>query len=302
MKDLFGWQEELKRKEKALKKGGGGQGAAAPLPPVRGRAAEAAAGAGLGGAPAPAPSPPAAATAAAAQAAPQQRHPAGHTYEHYREKWEKFDVEAALASSDEEDAGRPAPAQAPPAAPSAISGSGNGSSEKAEASSPSSSGSRSAPTPAARLRVAAQAAAARPAQPTSAEGWKEEGNRLFKAGKYQQVGGSACRTKASPPARACHQERAQCCSMPFQPSWQVQARTDSLPPRRQLLPYFPRMCLPGAQALECYSASLGLAPSCLAYANRAMAELKLGRWAEAEADCTQALALDPGYVKAYQRR
>ncbi len=38
------------------------------------------------------------------------------------------------------------------------------------------------------------------------------------------------------------------------------------------------------------------------YANRAMASLKLGEVADAEQDCTLALALDPNYLKAWQRR
>ena len=46
------------------------------------------------------------------------------------------------------------------------------------------------------------------------------------------------------------------------------------------------------QAEACYSRSLELAPTCLAHANRALARLKLGRPAEAEADCAAALALD----------
>lgn len=40
----------------------------------------------------------------------------------------------------------------------------------------------------------------------------------------------------------------------------------------------------------------------IAYANRAMASLKVGNLASAEQDCTAALALDPAYVKAWQRR
>ena len=55
-------------------------------------------------------------------------------------------------------------------------------------------------------------------------------------------------------------------------------------------------------AIAYYTDSLKYMPSCLAYANRAMAQLKLGNAAEAEADCTAALELDVGYVKAYQRR
>ena len=56
------------------------------------------------------------------------------------------------------------------------------------------------------------------------------------------------------------------------------------------------------EAIECYGHSLALAPSCLAYANRAMALLKLGRHAQVMEDCSQAIGLDPEYTKAYQRR
>ena len=55
-------------------------------------------------------------------------------------------------------------------------------------------------------------------------------------------------------------------------------------------------------ARDCYSRSLELAPTAIAFANRAMAALKEGLLAEAEADCTRALELDPMYLKAYQRR
>ena len=37
-------------------------------------------------------------------------------------------------------------------------------------------------------------------------------------------------------------------------------------------------------------------------AYRALARLRLGKAADAEADCTEAVALDPTYVKAYLRR
>ena len=57
-----------------------------------------------------------------------------------------------------------------------------------------------------------------------------------------------------------------------------------------------------AQAKQDYTQSIALQPSCLAYANRAMAELKLEQYSAAEADCTRAIALDAAYVKAYLRR
>ena len=56
-------------------------------------------------------------------------------------------------------------------------------------------------------------------------------------------------------------------------------------------------------AIEAYDRSVTSRPSAAALANRAMCRLKLGEWADAEADCTAALELDPAYgVKAYMRR
>lgn len=57
-----------------------------------------------------------------------------------------------------------------------------------------------------------------------------------------------------------------------------------------------------AEAIECYSRSIALSPTTVAFANRAMAYLKLRRFEEAENDCTEALNLDDRYVKAYSRR
>ncbi|TKW24441.1 hypothetical protein SEVIR_3G051000v4 [Setaria viridis] len=56
------------------------------------------------------------------------------------------------------------------------------------------------------------------------------------------------------------------------------------------------------EAIECYSRSIGLSPTAVAFANRAMAYLKLRRFKEAEDDCTEALNLDDRYIKAYSRR
>ena len=57
-----------------------------------------------------------------------------------------------------------------------------------------------------------------------------------------------------------------------------------------------------ADAKKSYTQSIALEPTCLAYANRAMAELKLKEFTAAEADCTQAIQLDALYLKAYLRR
>ncbi|KAL8061534.1 hypothetical protein ABFX02_02G092200 [Erythranthe guttata] len=56
------------------------------------------------------------------------------------------------------------------------------------------------------------------------------------------------------------------------------------------------------EAIDCYSRSIALSPSAVAYANRAMAYIKIRRFQEAENDCTEALNLDDRYIKAYSRR
>jgi tetratricopeptide (TPR) repeat protein len=56
------------------------------------------------------------------------------------------------------------------------------------------------------------------------------------------------------------------------------------------------------QAIDCYSRSIALQPTAVAFANRAMALLKIRRYADAEVDCTEAIELDDHYTKAYSRR
>ncbi|XP_030532490.1 RNA polymerase II-associated protein 3-like [Rhodamnia argentea] len=56
------------------------------------------------------------------------------------------------------------------------------------------------------------------------------------------------------------------------------------------------------EAIDCYSRSIAFSPTAVAYANRAMAYLKIRRFKEAEEDCTEALNLDDRYIKAYSRR
>ena len=57
------------------------------------------------------------------------------------------------------------------------------------------------------------------------------------------------------------------------------------------------------KAVECYTMAQSLDISNPVYpANRAMANLKLKNWKEAEEDCTRALRHDPTYEKALFRR
>ncbi|KAF6162405.1 hypothetical protein GIB67_003197 [Kingdonia uniflora] len=55
-------------------------------------------------------------------------------------------------------------------------------------------------------------------------------------------------------------------------------------------------------SIDCYSRSIALSPTAVAFANRAMAYLKIKRYEEAENDCTEALNLDDRYIKAYSLR
>jgi tetratricopeptide (TPR) repeat protein len=56
-------------------------------------------------------------------------------------------------------------------------------------------------------------------------------------------------------------------------------------------------------AVQCYSNSIAYEPrSAAAWANRAMAHIRLELFDLAEADASVALLLDPRYVKAYSRR
>lgn len=213
-KELFNWSKD------ATKKAGRKGLAAEAAPPAAATAAGQSAGSG--------------AVQQEQQAGPAStaRHPAAHTYEHYRSKWDKFDVDAALSEDGEEQGGSAAVNSTRPAS---AGGSGG----------PRSSASAPMAIPQARVTVpvgpSPPAAADGGAAPASAEGWKDAGNEHFKRGRYRQ-------------------------------------------------------------AVEAYTASLALQPTCLAAANRAMARLKLGQHEEAEADCGEALRLDPLYVKAYQRR
>lgn len=56
------------------------------------------------------------------------------------------------------------------------------------------------------------------------------------------------------------------------------------------------------QACEEYTQSINAQPTCIAYANRAMAKIKLKQFSEAIDDATKALELDGLYVKAFLRR
>ena len=152
-----------------------------------------------------------ASTTTTPKAKPASGSAAGHTYDYFRDKWDKFDVDAALAEAD-----------APPA-----EGGGAGSESAAdEAAAGTSEEPDMHPAVAAARRGKGEGKGADPAAVArEAEEHKTRGNDLFNRGDF------------------------------------------------------------GA-ALASYTSSLGLRPTCVAYANRAMARLKLGDAAAAESDCT----------------
>lgn len=117
----------------------------------------------------------------------------------------------------------------------------------------------------------------------AAEALKQEGNEAFKGGDYGLARASTPHPNATCPARSVN------------PTGLASIRSEVASPVWSPSAYF-------VQAVTHYTASIAAQPTAVTFANRAMARLKLGQPAEAEADCTQAIALDPRYLKAYQRR
>ena len=230
LRDLRGWQEEIKAKDDTAKQRGKeeanarrkeagermtqryrqSQGQAQParraegqasLPPVRGRA-EGAALAVTAAADAPAVPPVRGSTATKA----------GHTYDYYKD-WDSFDADGAMREADKAGSGQ----AAPPANMGAIAGA-----QRTDA-------------------ALAAARAARARRQTDPLALKNAGNEAFKRGEWED-------------------------------------------------------------AAKFYSRSLEASPTAVAYANRAMARIKMEQWAQAEQDCTDAIALDDTYIKAWSRR
>lgn len=56
------------------------------------------------------------------------------------------------------------------------------------------------------------------------------------------------------------------------------------------------------QATEYYTQALALHPTAVLYSNRAMAAIKMENYGIAIQDAEEAIALDPGYLKAFYRR
>eukprot|EP00854_Cymbomonas_tetramitiformis_P005126 gene5126-6235_t len=242
LSDLNDWSSEIKHKDDALKKGklpaSQVPAPASAPPPVRGRVAQKI----------PETSKPASKPVSERkqkkreearklqEARKDEANKAGHTYDYFKDKWDKFDIDKALEEVDEESSEDDEPTKP------------SGAAQKGAVAVPfldrMAVGSELLGTP---LRPGDIGRPAEQEAPKSnndaafAEKEKDKGNECYKKADY---GG----------------------------------------------------------AMDCYSKSISLQPTCVAYANRAMAEIKLGKFQEAERDCSAALELDPVYIKALSRR
>ncbi|CAM6088883.1 unnamed protein product [Calypogeia fissa] len=177
------------------------------------------------------------------------KSPAGHTYDHFRDKWDKFDVDAALKALDNEDGQSVKKVLKREIRPPRGSQSQTSVDKLSEGRRKASAVSPSLPPgkilgggsqPMAAASKISQSYGFDDALPDAASE-KDLGNDYFKEGKY-------------------------------------------------------------VRAIDCYSRSIALQPTAVAYANRAMAAIKIRRFEDAELDCTEAIALDDRYTKAYARR
>jgi len=156
------------------------------------------------------------------------QHAAGHTYDYFKDKWDKFDVDKALQEADEsseysyetEEEDEVIEEIENPGLP------------------PVRSRSQPPPPPAAEETKSRIQKVNSDLTPTQ---WKDKGNEYFRTSQYQR-------------------------------------------------------------AVECYTGSIDAEATAVAYANRAMALLKLGEFDKAVEDSAEALKIDPFYLKAYQRR
>jgi tetratricopeptide (TPR) repeat protein len=244
MKDLFAWEKSVKSKAGKTAKAGS-SAAAAPPPPPRGQATGPPSGGSQGD---------------------QGRSAAGHTYSNYN-RWDKFDADAAMAdgSDDEERAGKGGPALADPSAPP-IRGSAPA---VAAAGASSSRTDKPAAAAAAAAKQGAKPAAKRAAspEPTTADSWKDRGNKLLQAGHLQEATTCYDRSLAVRPTSLAHANRA-----------------------------LARLKLKQFAAAEAdATAALALDGAyAKAWQRRAAARREMGRWLEAAEDLEEALRLEPG--------
>lgn len=238
LRDLRGWQDDIKAKDDAAKSKAGERRDAslraagermtqryreaggaklesppvAAIPPVRGRAEASA----LGAVEPVEVLPPV--RGGTSSGGSKTKAKAGHTYDYYKD-WDSFDVDGALKQADVGDSSRGGEVATGgvPVSPAAIAGSQGTS---------------------AALASARAAKARRQADPVAL---KDAGNAAFKRGEWDD-------------------------------------------------------------AAKFYTRSIEAGPSAVAYANRAMARIKMELWENAEQDCTDAIALDSSYTKAWSRR
>lgn len=292
VQDLFAWEKEIKSKGTKPKAAGAGgqQGPGSNAPAIRGKA-----GLAVGPAPQGLQQPslqPDASDATQKQGQPSARrqsdqaapHAAAHTYKNYS-KWEQFDVDAALASSDDD---QPSSSSINNSRNSQIKGSSSARVAPApllaQSQAPAAAEAACDMTPVAYRPLATRTAATAPTSATApaATGTTGKGSSLpASAAPTRGAAGAASRKPAS---------AADCCGKPTtHVGWRERGNT---------------LFTTGhyAEAVVCYDRSLALEPTPQAYANRALAALKQGRPADAEADCAAAIALDPSYVKAHHRR
>ncbi|BFI14894.1 RNA polymerase II-associated protein 3 [Marchantia polymorpha subsp. ruderalis] len=174
---------------------------------------------------------------------------ASHTYDYFRDKWDKFDVDAALKEIDEEDE----------------DGEDLGQKKVQDKVIPPVRGSQGGSKTVERKRTA---------EAISKEQTMEPGKLFGRGiGAMNRLPGSLGYDEGIP---------------------------DATSEKELGNEYFKEGKY--VRAFECYSRSIALQPTAVAYANRAMAALKLNRFKEAEEDCTEAISLDDRYTKAYARR
>lgn len=187
---------------------------------------------------------------------------AKHTYDYFKDKWDKFDYDAALADDDDENVTiKHATAQKEAA-------------EMQHQMKHSRYGTLTARTPC----LKADACQALSVMPSAVCEFGDQSTTSVR-----------CRTRNTPVSSKQKQQ-------PLAPS----EASDAELWKDRGNKAFTKGAY--ADAKKSYTQSIALEPTCLAYANRAMAELKLKDFTAAEADCTEAIQLDASYIKAYLRR
>ena len=128
---------------------------------------------------------------------PKSNHSAGHTYDHYKDRWASFDVDAALAEAssseseyeyvtEEDEEATPTPATATPMTPTTGT---------------TSTSTKSTDEPAKTLPPIRR-------EPVTADEWRLRGNDLFRAGQYEDAVTCYERSIKVEPTAAAHGEGA----------------------------------------------------------------------------------------------